>query len=159
MTLFATPPSSADAGPAPARPVDPVLARLQARVAALETEPLDDTPRRRTPKAPGPEATGPVAPEIEDLNAQLELLREQLEAAFDDVDARIAAADARAAAAEARAEAADTRAAVASARAANVLYAVDDLVADLARLVDHGEPDVHGLRSAVDKLRSRLQPS
>lgn len=160
MTLFATPSPSADAGPAPAAPlVDPVLARLQARLAALETEPLDDAPRRRTPKAPGPASTGPVAPEIEDLNAQLELLREQLEAAFDDVDARIAAADQRAAAAEARAEAADTRAAVASARAANVLYAVDDLVADLARLVDHGEPDVHGLRSAVDKLRARLQPS
>lgn len=158
MTLFATPPPSTDAGPAPARPVDPVLARLQARVAALETEPLDDTPRRRTPKAPGPEATGPVAPEIEDLNAQLDLLREQLEVAFDEAEARIAAADRRAAAAEERADAAAACAGVASARAANVLYAVDELAADLVRLAEQGAGDERGLRTAIDRLRTRLQP-
>lgn len=161
MTLFATPPAAPDVRPVePARPedADPVLARLQERLAALETEPLDETTRSRTPKAPSPASVGPVAPEIQDLNDQLELLREQLEAAFDDVDARLAAADRRAAAAEERAEAADQRAAVASARAGNVLYAVDELAADLTRFVDQGSVDPQGLRSVVDKLRARLQP-
>jgi hypothetical protein len=156
MSLFPT--TRAPQAPAheDAAPVDPVAARLQARVEALEEQPLDAAPRRPI-QATRP--TGGVAlNEIEDLNQQLDLLREQLELAFDDVEARIAAADERAAAAVARAEAADTRAQVASARAANVLYAVDDLAAELARAAARGESDeVARLRGAVDRLRSRLQ--
>lgn len=156
MSLFPTTRPPATPAHDDAALVDPVAARLQARIEALEVQPVDPAPRRRV-EATRPAGDG-VLSEIEELNQQLDLLREQLELAFDDVDARIAAADQRAAAAEARAEAADTRAQVASARAANVLYAVDDLAAELARAAARGESDVSPLRGAVDRLRSRLHP-
>lgn len=147
-----------------AEPALPALTqRLQARVEALESSP-DLAPARPGPKvrvAPPegehPHAGDPAA--VDDLNDQLALLRTQLEAAFDEMDARITVTDRRAAAAEARADAADNRAQVASARAANVLYAVDELSADLSRLATEGHVDVHGIRGAVERLRARLQPT
>jgi len=143
---------------------DDLATRLQARLAALESNPdlaavrsgrATPSPAPSTP-APGvhlspgppPEADGSVA----DLHDQLEVLRGQLEVAFDDVEARIAAA-------EARAEAADSRAQVASARAANILYAVDELAAELGRIAATAPADVPRMRTAVDKLRGRLQPT
>ncbi len=164
MSLFPTTRPSAEPPAEPARParsgdpVDPVAERIQARLAALESQPGELAPQR-APRGPL-EATAPAdtsADGIADLNAQLELLRDQLEVAFNEMEGRITAADKRAAAAEKRAEEADTRAQVASARAANVLYAVDDLAAELARAATRSSPDdVHRLRGAVDKLRSRL---
>jgi hypothetical protein len=139
---------------------DLVAARLQERLEILATQPADAAPRSRIPSAATDNHhSGGLAAEVDDLNQQLELLREQLEGAFDEVDGRIAAADTRAATAVVLAEAADSRAQVASARAANVLYAVDDLAAELTEIAQSSEPDIGRLLSAVDRLKTRLQPS
>ncbi|MGH9085536.1 MAG: hypothetical protein ACRDYW_08790 [Acidimicrobiales bacterium] len=143
-------------------PLPALTKRLQARLEALESS-LDlsvgrPAPRMRVAPPPPTHAVDDPAA-IAELHEQLSVLRSQLETAFDEVDARISAADQRAAAAEARADAADSRAQVASARAANVLYAVDELSAELTRLADGGHVDVQGLRGAVERLRARLQPT
>lgn len=150
--------------PPPSQDADDLAARLQARLATLESNPdlasvrlgrvpsprPTSTPNTGTDLSPGPEsvADGGVA----DLHDQLEVLRGQLEVAFDDVEARLAAA-------EALAEEADSRAQVASARAANILYAVDELAAELSRIATTAPVDVPRMRTAVDRLRSRLQPT
>lgn len=160
MSLFPASRPPTDPTPAaPARPVDPVAARIEARLAVLEAQPSElVAPRAPRPRLGAAPTTAEVAAGVDDLNAQLDLLREQLEVAFNEMEVRIEAADKRAAAAEVRADKADTRAQVASARAANVLYAVDELAADLARAAARAdENDVHRLRGVVDKLRSRLQ--
>jgi hypothetical protein len=143
-------------------PLPALTKRLQARLEALESSPdlAVGRPAPRTRIAPPPPShpvDDPAA--IADLYEQLSLLRSQLEAAFEEVDTRIAAAERRAALAEAQADAADSRAQVASARSANVLSAVDELAAELARLTADGPVDVHGLRGAVERLRARLQPT
>jgi len=143
---------------------DDIGARLQARVSQLEHSAEVLRPHRhahdRVPVAPDrvePASTDPAAG-VADLNAQLELLRGQLEDAFDDVDARIEVLRDQAARAEQRAGEADSRAQVASARAANVLAAVDALAAELDRLVaELPEEQTQRMRSAVDRLRARLQ--
>jgi len=172
MTLFSSIPKPAaesvrPAAPAaPVPPEDPVAARLQARVQALETQPLRTTSQRHIPTlsqaavaaTKTASAAGPTSSAaVDDLNKQLEVLRDQLEAAFDAVEARVDAAAERAAAAEALAQAADTRAQVASARSANVLHAVDDLAAELTRMVNTDQPGAGRLLNAVERLRARLQ--
>jgi hypothetical protein len=143
-------------------PLPALTRRLQARLEAIESNAdlAVGRPAPRTRIAPPPPAhpvDDPAA--IADLYEQLSLLRSQLETAFDEVDTRIAAAEQRAAMAQAQADAADSRAQVASARSANVLSAVDELAAELARIADGGHVDVHGLRGAVERLRARLQPT
>lgn len=153
-----TPNETASAG------TDDLAARLQARLAAIEASPdragtrsggtraRHDAPVRSSGVhlSPGPAASPQAS--LADLHDQLEVLRGQLEDAFDDVEARLAAA-------QAQAEAADSRAQVASARAANILHAVDELAADLSRIAAASPADVPRLRSAVEKLRARLQPT
>jgi hypothetical protein len=164
-----TRPDAPPAGPAPVRndlpdPVAALTGRLDARVSALEADPTLAAPRsapgsRRMAPPEVVEPPGDTAAAVAELYGQLALLRDQLETAFDEVDARVTAADHRAAAAEARADAADSRAQVASARSANVLYAVDELAAELTRLAEGGHVDAHRLRGAVERLRARLQPT
>jgi hypothetical protein len=150
--------------------LDGVAQRLQARLESIEAQPAQRTVASRVAHASSAFSAAASGPEpgsgsggmaghdaygaaIEDLNGQIDLLREQLEVAFDDIEGRIAAADARAGAAEEEARAA-------SARAANVLYAVDDLVAQLTEATALGGPaGVERVREAVDELRRRLQAS
>lgn len=141
--------------PDPPRPADPVAARVQARVDAIEAQPLDTAPRHRgnTPTQ-GSSPTAKTSAEGQPgLDQQLDALREQLNAALVDIDARLTAADERAAAAEALAT---SLAEVASARTANLLHAVDQLANDL-RQIAASDPRMGHLRGAVDRLRARLQ--
>jgi hypothetical protein len=139
------PPRRATPEPAPADTLpatDPVAARLQARLEAIEASPEAVEPmRRRSPRLPAPVA-GDHLDVIADLNQQLDVLRDQLETAFDDSDRRIAAAQAAADAAQAR--------------MVDVSEALNQLAAELPHLVTPGRGEE--LRQALSRLRARLAP-
>jgi hypothetical protein len=156
----ALPPGAAEQPPAAE-----VASRLQARFEALEAPVPTRDGGVRPPGAaaiepgtvPRPGArSGDAAAQrqLDDLSRQLVVLREQLDLAFDEVDERVDEAEARATVAESRAAVAEARAMAAEARVDEAIAAIADLEARL--LDDGGEADSTNLRSALDRLRNRL---
>lgn len=106
------------AAPDVSRPADPAAARIQARLEAIEAQPLDTAPRHRS-QSPMGSAPGADTSD-EELDEALDHLHKQLERAFVDLEARVAVTERRIAAADTRAQSAQALAQSADTRAASV---------------------------------------
>ncbi len=155
------PPGAAEQPPAAV-----VASRLQARFESLEGP---SAPRGGGPQPSGgpviepgsvPRGTArtddPAAQrQLDELHRQLVVLREQLDVAFDEVDQRVDEIEARASVAESRAAGAAARATAADARLDEAIAAIAELEGRLTG-DGGGEGGATNLRSALDRLRTRL---
>jgi hypothetical protein len=149
-----------------------LASRLQARFEGYDADDLGPEPVGQPDSRPVPGAASPrkVQLQIDDLNHQLEVLRRQLDLAFDEFDQRLEASETRASVAEARASVAEARASVAEARAsvaetrahdaeahaASAQARVDEALEIISDLMPSQGVEPTNLRSALDRLRGRL---
>jgi hypothetical protein len=171
MTNDRLPPSDDTATGAPS-----LVSRVQARLNDLDA---GGAPSAKSTWSTAPKLSVPPDPtwssrsgssQVDDLNRQLEVLRGQLDRAFDELEQRLDASDtrarlaeSRASVAEVRASAAEVRLADAEARAEKAHERIDSLLEMLEASAPAagsstagGHAPARDLRSALDRLRSRL---